>query len=107
MDDADTEQSSDSTGLGSREVEVPLRLYKTITVFTTMLAMTAVIAGFVVLDSATNRATADLDEVNLLLALFGLGLIVVGAATYAFSTRFRTAEMGKSKDDSGEDSDNG
>ncbi len=84
-----------------------MRVYKTVTVVATLLAMVGVIAGFVLLDSATNRATAELSEVNVVLALVGLALIVGGAAVYAFSTRFRTAGMGKSKDDSSEDSDNG
>ncbi|WP_438266764.1 DUF7315 family membrane protein [Haloarchaeobius salinus] len=113
MDDADTGEppespaSEESSGFRSREVEVPMRLYKTVTVFATMLAMTGVILGFIVLDTATNNASAALSEVNLVLALFGLGLIVAGAAIYAFSTRFRTAGMGKSKDDTDEESDNG
>ncbi|WP_440991153.1 DUF7315 family membrane protein [Haloarchaeobius baliensis] len=114
MDDADTAEPHDSpaseeepSGFRGREVEVPMRLYKTVTVFATMLAMTGVILGFIVLDTATNSANAPLSEVNLLLALLGLGLIVAGAAIYAFSTRFRTAGMGKSKDDTDEESDNG
>jgi len=113
MDDADTAEphessaSEESSGLRGREVEVPMRLYKTVTVFATLLAMTGVILGFIVLDTATNNASAALSEVNLLLALLGLGLIVAGAAIYAFSTRFQTAEMGKSKDDTDEESDNG
>jgi len=107
MDDTDEEQSPASAGPRGREVEVPLRLYKTVTVVATLLAMAGVIAGFILLDSATNRATADLSEVNVVLALLGLALIVGGAAVYAFSTRFRTAGMGKSKDDTDEESDNG
>ncbi|WP_435317841.1 DUF7315 family membrane protein [Haloarchaeobius sp. TZWSO28] len=107
MDDTDETQSPDSAGPRGREVEVPLRVYKTVTVVATLLAMAGVISGFILLDSATNRATAELSEVNVVLALVGLGLIVFGAAVYAFSTRFRTAGMGKSKDDSSEDSDNG
>jgi hypothetical protein len=113
MDDADTAEphesspSEEPSGFRGREVEVPMRLYKTVTVFATMLAMTGVILGFIVLDTATNNASAALSEVNLLLALLGLGLIVAGAAVYAFSTRFRTAGMGKSKDDTDEESDNG
>ncbi|WP_227131798.1 DUF7315 family membrane protein [Halorubellus salinus] len=92
---------------GSREVEVPMRLYKTVTVFATLIAMVAVILGFVALDVATNRAQASPDEVNVVLALAGLGSIVLGAFVYAFSTRFRTAGMGKSKDESDEGSGNG
>ncbi|WP_435335514.1 DUF7315 family membrane protein [Haloarchaeobius sp. TZWWS8] len=107
MDDRETDESGESAGPRSREVEVPLRLYKTVTVFATLLAMVGVIGGFVLLDTATNRAQAELSEINVLLALLGLGLIVAGSAIYAFSTRFRTAGMGKSKDDTDEGSDNG
>jgi hypothetical protein len=89
------------------DVVVPLRLYKTVTVFSTLFAVVFVLAGFVLLDSATNRATAELSEVDPVLGVLGLASLVFGAAIYAFSTRFRTEEMGKAKDDSDEDSGNG
>jgi len=92
---------------GSRDVEVPMRVYKAVTVFTTLFSVFTVVGGFVLLDSATNRATASLSEINAPLALVGIGLIVAGAAAYAFSTRFRATGMGKSKDDTDEPSDNG
>jgi len=92
---------------GAREVEVPMELYKTVTVFATLIAMVAVVLGFVALDVATNRAQAAASEVNVVLALAGLGSIVLGAFVYAFSTRFRTPGMGKSKDESDEGSGNG
>jgi len=92
---------------GAREVDVPMRLYKTVTVFSTLFAMASVITGFVLLDSATNRATAELSEVNVALALAGLAAIAFGAGVYAFATRFQTAEMGNPKDDADEVSDNG
>jgi len=92
---------------GRRDVVVPLRLYKTVTVFSTLFAVGFVLAGFVLLDTATNRATADLAEVDPVTGVVGLALLVAGAAVYAFSTRFRTAAMGKAKDDADEGSDNG
>ncbi|WP_443984537.1 DUF7315 family membrane protein [Halorientalis litorea] len=104
-DVADDTAASD--GDGSRDVEVPMRVYKAVTVFTTLFSVFAVVGGFILLDSATNRATASLSEINAPLALVGIGLIVAGAAAYAFSTRFRAAGMGKSKDDTDEPSDNG
>jgi hypothetical protein len=109
MADASGEQSSDaSDGDGdSRDVVVPLRLYKTVTVFSTLFAVAFVLAGFVLLDSATNRATAEASDIDPVLAIVGIGLLVGGAAVYAFSTRFRTEGMGKSKDESDEGSDNG
>jgi len=110
-DDSSPDQSPDQPA-GARErrgrdVVVPMRVYKAVTVFTTLFAVATVVGGFVLLDTATNRATAALDEVQPVLALLGVGLIVVGAAAYAFSTRFRAAGMGKSKDDTDEPSDNG
>jgi len=100
------DDSADSDG-EDRGVEVPMRVYKAITVFTTLFAIVTVVGGFVVLDSATNRATASLAEIQPLAALAGIGLILAGAAAYAFSTRFRAEGMGKSKDDTDEQSDNG
>ncbi|WP_371340797.1 hypothetical protein [Halorientalis sp. IM1011] len=101
----DHQSSEDESA--DRDVEVPMRVYKAITVFTTLFAIVTVVGGFVVLDSATNRATASLSEIQPLAALAGIGLILAGAAAYAFSTRFRAEGMGKSKDDTDEQSDNG
>jgi hypothetical protein len=85
-------------GAGGRDVIVPLALYKRITVFSTLFAVVAVLAGFILLDTATGRASRDLSEVNVVLAVAGLLSIAAGAAVYAFSTRFRTAGMGNPKD---------
>ena len=79
---------------GGREVVVPIRLYKTITVFSSIIAIAAILGGFILLDVATNRTQADPSEVNVALALLGVGLIAFGTVTYAFSTRFRTDGMG-------------
>lgn len=102
QNDSRTDQTgtpaSDDTG--RRDVVVPMRVYKAVTVFTTLFAVAAVLGGFVLLDVATDRAQASLAEIQPLVALAGIGLIVAGAAAYAFSTRFRAAGMGKSKDDS-------
>ena len=106
-DDRTADDSTSSDDNGSRDIEVPMRVYKAVTVFTTLFSVVAVVVGFVLLDSATNKATASLSEINAPLALLGIGLIVAGAAAYAFSTRFRAAGMGKSKDDTDEPSDNG
>ncbi|WP_226012528.1 DUF7315 family membrane protein [Halomicrobium salinisoli] len=94
-------------GAGGREVVVPMRVYKAVTVFSTLFAVVCVVGGFIVLDEATDRARLPASEVDPVVALLGVGVIVLGAATYAFSTRFRTSEMGKSKDDAAEGSDNG
>ncbi|SIQ99598.1 hypothetical protein SAMN05421858_1067 [Haladaptatus litoreus] len=99
--------NENSTGIASRDVVVPLQLYKIVTVFSTMFAVFTVVGGFIALDFATNRASAPISEVNYPLAIFGLLLIVAGTVVYAFSTRFRAEGMGKSKDDSDEPSNNG
>ena len=92
---------------GSHEVVVPMRLYKTVTVFSTLVAIVAILGGFVLLDRGTQRATASPDEVSLPVVALGLSLIVGGSAVYAFSTRFRTEGMGKPKDDTDEPTNNG
>lgn len=92
---------------GGREVVVPMRLYKTVTVFSTLVAVLAILGGFVLLDRGTQRATASPEEVSLPVVALGLALIVGGSAVYAFSTRFRTEGMGKPKDDTDEPTNNG
>jgi len=97
----DTSGPEEESTSGGREVRVPIRLYKTVTVFSTLIAVGTVITGFLVLDVATQRASASLSEVNPLLAVLGLAFIAGGGAVYAFSTRFQAEEMGK--DNGGED----
>ena len=92
------QRSDRSDDPSSREVTVPLRVYKAVTVFTTLFAVVSVVGGFVALDTATNRARAPLSEVDTALALGGLAMILLGSLAYAFSTRFRAEGMGKSKD---------
>jgi len=93
----------------TREVVVPLEVYKRVTVFSTLFAIVAVVGGFVVLDRATDRATADLSEIDPLLALLGVGLMNAGSLAYAFSTRFRAEGMGNGnpKHESDEPSNDG
>lgn len=96
--DADASESSGTDGPGGRDVEVPLELYKVVTVFSTLFAVGMVVLGFVLLDWGTQRATAGLSDVNVLVTLAGLGCIALGGGTYAFSTRFRASGMGNAKD---------
>jgi hypothetical protein len=90
-----------------REVVVSHELYKVVTVFSTLIAIAAVVGGFVLLDTATNRTLAAPSEVNLPLAIAGIGSIALGAAVYAFASRFRTQGMGSPNSDADGESENG
>ncbi|KAB1189084.1 MULTISPECIES: hypothetical protein [Haloferax] len=108
---------------GRRDIVVPMRLYKTITVFSTLIAVVSVVLGFVFLDAATLQVSAlravlsnVLSVVGIgvadgllstVLAVFGLTIIAFGAVVYTLGTRFRARGMGKSQEDSGEGSNNG
>jgi uncharacterized integral membrane protein len=105
--DSSTEDTDAEGETRAREVEVPLHLYKVVTVFSTMFAVAFVVGGFIVLDTATQRAQLSFAEMNLPLALLGVAMIAAGAMVYAFATRFRAEGMGKPKDDSDEPSNNG
>lgn len=107
-----TAAGSTAVGTGSggsdpRSVAVPSRVYKAVTVFSTLFAVVSVVTGFAILDVATRRASLSLARADPLLALLGLGLIVAGAVTYAFSTRFRAEGMENAKDDTDEPQYNG
>jgi hypothetical protein len=106
-DDSDARAPDSGGSEGAREVEVPLRLYKVVTVFSTMFAVAFVVGGFVVLDTATQRAQLSFSELNLPLAVLGVAMVAAGAVVYAFSTRFRAEGMGKPKERSDEHSNNG
>jgi len=105
-DDAPADQADRGRG-SRREVVVPLPLYKTVTVFSTLLAVVLVVGGMIALDQATGRSTFAAEEVSLPLATAGVLAIVLGAAVYAFSTRFRAEGMGNPKEDADEGSNDG
>lgn len=123
--DADTGETTGTatTRRGRRDIEVPMRLYKTITVFSTLIAVVAVVGGFLLLDAATLQVsvlraaiTGVLGAVGVgvsqgvlsaLLAVAGLLVIGFGAGVYVVATRFRAEGMGKSQEGADEDSDNG
>ena len=99
---------------GSRDVVVPLRLYKTVTVFSTLIAVVCVVVGFALLDAATLRVSFVraflLDVLGLLgvspadslltgvLAVLGLATIAFGAGVYVVGTRFRAEGLGNAQD---------
>ncbi len=91
-------------------MEVPLRLYKTVTVFSTMIAVFAVVFGFLLLDaaalgtglirgavrsllSALSLSPSD-SLLSALFAVLGLLSIAIGAVVYVLGTRFQAAGMG-------------
>jgi hypothetical protein len=110
-------------GNGRRDVVVPMRLYKTITVFSTLIAIAGVVLGFVLLDAATIRlsllrrlvvgllgalgVTPPETVLNAALAVAGLAAIGFGAGVYVLGTRFRARGMGNPQEDADESSDNG
>ena len=124
---ADEPVASDGTGPregpSGREVVVPMRLYKTVTVFSTLIAVVLFVLGFVLIDAATLQislirrtvitvlavggVSPATDVLTALLAIAGLSLIALGSAVYVFGTRFRARGMGKPQEDSSEGSDNG
>ncbi|MFB6176567.1 MAG: hypothetical protein ABEI99_05390 [Halobaculum sp.] len=98
---------------GSRDVVVPMPLYKTVTVFSTLLAVVGVVGGFVLLDAAVMSGGVIRVAVNAVLsvaglrvsptvwaslqpvfAVGGLAAIAVGAAVYVLGSRFRAEGMG-------------
>jgi hypothetical protein len=94
-----------------------MRLYKTVTVFSTLIAAVAVVLGFVLLDAATLQvsllrsviliglravgAVPPSDALTAGLAVAGLGLIGFGAGVYVLGARFRAAGMGNAQEDDG------
>ena len=132
MTDPDTDSTRTATehdregshgGRSGRDIDVPIRLYKTVTVFSTLIAVVFVILGFSLLDAATLQVSvlrslfvAALgalgvrppgDVLTGVLAAFGLLSIGFGAGVYVLGTRFRPRGMGNSQEDSDEGSDNG
>ena len=105
--DDEGEESPSSRRFGAREVVVPLRVYKAVTVFSTLIAIVFVVGGFLALDAATRRASAPPAEVDPVLAVLGLLAIAGGGAVYAYASRFRAPGMGTSKNDDDQGPDNG
>ena len=120
---SDRRDASEESDAGQRDVAVPMRLYKTVTVFSTLIAVVFVIFGFVFLDAATLQTStlrrlvaAAFDALGValpsdvlagVLAAVGLLSIGFGAGVYILGTRFRPRGMGNSQEDSDEGSNNG
>jgi hypothetical protein len=112
--DPDPDPDRESTAVGGRDVVVPLRLYKTIVVFSTLIAVGSVVLGFTLLDAATLQVSlvrglvvgvlAALGAVpadgmlSATLAAAGLATIALGAGVYTLGTRFRAEGMGNAEE---------
>jgi len=119
----ETQGTVRDAGDGRRDVVVPMRLYKTITVFSTLIAIVGVVFGFVLLDAATIRLSLlrrlvvgalravgvvpPTTVLSAVLAVLGLASIAFGAGVYVLGTRFRARGMGNPQEDADESSDNG
>ena len=113
---APTEPPESSTG--RRDVVVPIRLYKTITVFSTLIATACILGGFILIDAATLQVSvlrrlllAGLEGIGLsvdqelfsaVLAIGGLSLMAAGTGVFILSSRFRASGMGNAQEDSDE-----
>lgn len=117
------DRSRSTGGRAGRDVVVPMRIYKTVTVFSTLIAAFAVVFGFLLLDAATLQAgflhdvvtwlagvvglALASDVLSALFAIAGLCSIAFGAGVYILGSRFRAEGMRNSQEDSAEDSGNG
>ena len=117
---SDPDVASDDTGeaTGRRDVVVPMRLYKTITVFSTMIATACILAGFILIDAATLQVsilrsvllgglmaiglTVEQEVFTALLGIGGLSLMAIGTGVFVLSSRFRAPGMGNPQEDSDE-----
>ncbi|WP_280588225.1 hypothetical protein [Halorubrum sp. Boch-26] len=118
QEDPRDEPTGPRIGPDGREVVVPFRMYKAVTVFSTLAAVIAYLIGFTLVDAATRQISffrttvvyllnsAGLypsdDTLVAALAITGIAFIIGGTAVYVLGTRFRGQGMGKSQDDSGE-----
>jgi predicted tellurium resistance membrane protein TerC len=100
-----------------------MRLYKTITVFSTLIAVVTVVAGFFLLDAATLQVSflraliagllgvvgfsVPTGLLSAALAVVGLLVLAFGAGVYTLATRFRAEGMGKSQEAADEGETNG
>lgn len=119
----DGERRESSADPGGRDVVVPMRIYKLVTVVTSLLAVPLVVLGFMFLDAATLQVSfmrgviltalralgvpVDRGALSAVLAVIGLSVIALGASVYVLGARFRAAGMGNAKESADEESTNG
>jgi len=116
-DESSPTGSADAT-TGRRDIVVPIRLYKTITVFSTLIATGCILGGFIFIDAATLQVSvlrrlllSGLETIGLgvdqelftgVLAIVGLSLMAAGTGVFVLSSRFRAPGMGNAQEDSDE-----
>ena len=121
---ADSDAAGEATPTGSaestgrRDIVVPIRLYKTITVFSTLIATGCILGGFILIDAATLQVSVlrrlllgglsavglsiDQELFSAILAIGGLTLMAAGTGVFVLSSRFRAPGMGNAQEDSDE-----
>lgn len=108
-DGDDDWEPDDPTRVDDGTVVVPMRMYKGITVFSTLVATVLVVLGFFLFDAATQAGNPVRQAVVWLaglagvvpssgtlgvgFGLAGIASILLGAGSYVLGTRFKTAEM--------------
>ena len=73
-----------------REIIVNDRTYKAASVFTTLISIAMIFAGFTVVDRGINWPTGG--SQNPVVVVLGLGLILAAGGLYVFSLRFKTEQ---------------
>ncbi len=117
--DPRNEPTGARAGPQGREVVVPQRLYKVVTVFSTLAAVLTFLVGFSLIDAATLQVSFVRRTVGFLFgrigvvvpedvltagfAIAGVSSILLGTAVYVLGTRFRAQGMGKAQEDSSEE----
>lgn len=110
MSSDDTDSEPTETGRqDDGSIVLPMRLYKGVTVFSTLLATALVVLGFFMFDAATHPAnplregavwlvgvsgwTPPSGAVDVAFGLVGVAIVLVGAGSYVLGTRFKAEGM--------------
>ncbi len=112
------EPDSDANDGGGRDIAVPMEMYKSITVFSTLFAVVFVLLAFVMFDAATldrsfvRGLVQDAfgavglgvggQPLTIAFALVGFAFLTTGSGIYIVGSRFRAEEMGNAKNEADE-----